>query len=94
MKMSRLPAILCGVALLCAQAPAPPLTQQQLATVAASLLRFRHLSQDITVTADGKSVSVAHSEIQVLNALAVRAAQFPVPYNATLEDLASPRPIR
>ena len=87
MKMSRLPAILCGMALLCAQAPAPPLTQQQLATVIASAIRIKQLSQDVTVQPDGRSVSVTNTQIEVLSAAFARVAQFPIPYNATLEDI-------
>jgi hypothetical protein len=76
--------------LLGAQAPAPPLTPQQLATVVAASLRLTHLIQDVTVTADGKSVSTVQTQIKVLSAAAARTAQFPVPFNATLEDLEIP----
>jgi len=87
MKMSRLPAILCGMALLCAQAPVPPLTAQQLAAITAASLRIKHINQDVTVSADGNYVAVAQMQIQVLNAVTARSAQFPVSYNATLEDI-------
>lgn len=72
--------------LLGAQAPTA-LTAQQAATVAAALVRIRHVNQEITVTADGKSVTVSNMQLQILSPAAVRVAQFPVSYNATLEDL-------
>lgn len=68
-------------------AQAPAMTPQQIATVAAASMRIKHVSQEIDVTADGKSVTVSNMQLQVLSAAAARAAQFPVAYNATLEDL-------
>ncbi len=81
---TRLLAGLCATLLLGAQTQ---LTTQQLQAITAAAIRIKHADQAITVGADGRTVSVATMQVQLLNALAVRAAQFPVPYNATLEDI-------
>ena len=85
-----LPGIVGAAVLLGAQAPVPPLTPQQLAAVTAAAVHVKHILQEITVTPDGKSVTVSQMQIQVLSAASARAAQFPVPYNATLEDIEIP----
>ena len=86
-KSAGLLALLSCTVLLGAQTPVPPLTPQQLAAVAAAALHIKHIRQEITVTPDGKSVTTSHMEIKVLSAASARQAQFPVPYNATLEDI-------
>ncbi len=91
MKISRLPVILLGVALLCAQTPAPPLTPQQLASVVASSIRVRQRNLDITVLPDGRLVTLNTMKVEVLSAAFAHSAQIPASYNATLEDIEIPQ---
>lgn len=51
-------------------------------------MRFRNVTDQIEVRADGSSASTGHCELQVLNAtLAARLAQFPLIYSEALSDV-------
>jgi hypothetical protein len=60
---------------------------QNAATTTPPSLRLKQVTQDIAISADGRSEMTIHSELQVLTAAAVTSlSQLPVPYNATIQD--------